>query len=55
MVGNDVEEDLAVMELGAKTYIITDTLENKKNLPLTSDYSGSMKDFYEFLKGLTPQ
>ena len=34
MVGNDVQEDLTIRSLGVKTYLLTDTLENKKNIPL---------------------
>ena len=30
MVGNDVQEDLTIRSLGVKTYLLTDTLENKK-------------------------
>ncbi len=30
MVGNDVEEDLAIRKLGVKTFLVTDTKENKK-------------------------
>ena len=34
MVGNDVEEDLAIRALGVPVFLITDTMENKKNLPI---------------------
>ena len=30
MVGNDVEEDLAIRKLGVKTFLVTDTKENKR-------------------------
>ena len=33
MVVNDVQEDLTIRSLGVKTYLLTDTLENKKNIP----------------------
>lgn len=49
MVGNDVEEDLPIRELGVKTYLVTDTMENKKNLPINSDYQGTMDELYDFL------
>lgn len=52
MVGNDVEEDLAIRTLGVKTYLVTDTLENKKKLPLTSEYAGSLKELLAFVEGL---
>lgn len=52
MVGNDVQEDLAISELGVKTYLITNTMENKKNLPITADYTGTLEDFYSFIQKL---
>mgnify|MGYP006072251359 CR=1 FL=1 len=50
MVGNDVEEDLAIRELGVKTYLVTDTMENKKHLPIHTDYMGSLEDLLEFIR-----
>ena len=52
MVGNDVEEDLAIRSLGVPVFLITDTMENKKNLPIDSEYQGSMKELLEFVKEL---
>lgn len=53
MVGNDVQEDLTIKALGAKTYIINDHLINRKSDQLIqSDYIGTYKDFLEFVKGL---
>ncbi len=52
MVGNDVEEDLSIRELGVRTFLVTNTMENKKNLPVYSDYSGTLEDLLEFLKAL---
>lgn len=52
MVGNDVGEDLVISELGVKTYLITNTMENKKNLPITADYTGTLEDFYHFIQTL---
>lgn len=49
MVGNDVEEDLSIRKLGVKTYLVTDTLENKKNLPIESEYTGSLNELLEFI------
>ena len=48
MVGNDVEEDLAARKLGIKTYLVTDCLENKKKLPIETDYSGTLEEFAYF-------
>lgn len=52
MVGNDVEEDLAVRKLGVSTFLVTDTMENKKNLPIDSEYMGSMEELLAFIQGL---
>lgn len=50
MIGNDAEEDLAIRKLGVKTYLVTDCLENKKGLPLESEYKGSLEELYEYVK-----
>ena len=52
MVGNDVEEDLAIRTLGVKTFLLTDTMENKKNLPIESEYIGSMKELLTWIQTL---
>ena len=52
MVGNDVEEDLAIRKLGVKTFLVTDTKENKKDLPIESDYQGSMEELFAFVENL---
>ena len=52
MVGNDVEEDLVIRELGVKTFLVTDTMENKKGLPVESEYTGSMEELAAFVKEL---
>lgn len=52
MVGNDVCEDLIISELGVETYLITNTMENKKNLPITADHTGTLDDFYIFIQNL---
>lgn len=54
MVGNDVEEDLVIRKLGVKTYLVTDTMENKKNLPIESDYQGTLDELYDFLVNEIP-
>ncbi len=50
MVGNDVKEDLAIRKLGVKTFLVTDTMENKKGLPIESEYMGSMEELVAFVK-----
>ena len=52
MVGNDVGEDLSIRTLGVKTYLVTDTMENKKNLPIESEYTGALSDLLEFIETL---
>lgn len=52
MVGNDVEEDLVIRQLGIKTFLLTDTMENKKNLPIETEYRGSMEELLAFVNGL---
>jgi FMN phosphatase YigB (HAD superfamily) len=52
MVGNDVQEDLIASELGIQTYLITDHLLNRQNVPAISNYQGSYKDFAKFVEEL---
>ena len=49
MAGNDVEEDLAAAKVGISTFLVTDTMENFKNLPIRSDYQGSLQELAGFL------
>lgn len=44
MIGNDAEEDMSIRKLGVKVCLVTDCLENKKNLPLTADYKTTLKE-----------
>ncbi|MCQ2507167.1 MAG: HAD hydrolase-like protein [Dorea sp.] len=50
MVGNDAIEDLAIRALGVKTYLVTDCLENKKNIEFETDYQGSLEQFFEWIR-----
>ena len=50
MVGNDVAEDLAIRSLGVKTYLVTDTMENKKNLPIDTEYMGTLDELLKFIE-----
>lgn len=52
MVGNDVGEDLSIRTLGVKTFLVTDTMENKSNLPIETEYQGSLKELLEFVETL---
>ena len=53
MVGNDVEEDLAIQELGVKTFLVTDTMENRKDLPVRTEYRGSLKELLDHVQNST--
>lgn len=55
MVGNDVAEDLVIRQLGVKTFLVTDTMENKDDLPIESEYMGTLEDLLEFVRGLKEQ
>ena len=52
MIGNDVEEDLVIRRLGVKTFLVTDTMENKKGLPVETDYQGTMEELYRLVEKL---
>lgn len=54
MVGNDVQEDLAIQSLGAKTFLIENHMINRKpNEPVPSDHQGTYEDFLEYVKALS--
>ncbi|MDO4701755.1 MAG: HAD family hydrolase [Erysipelotrichaceae bacterium] len=44
MIGNDVDEDLIIKELGVTTYIVKDHVINKHNKEVNADFYGSLKD-----------
>ena len=46
------EECLMVGNDGVKTFLVTDTKENKKDLPIESDYQGSMEELFAFVESL---
>lgn len=50
MVGNDVAEDLSIRSLGVKTYLVTGTMENKKNLPIDAEYMGTLDELLKFIE-----
>ncbi len=49
MIGNDVNEDLSISSLGVKTFLVTDCLENKHELELSSDFQGTLRDLKTFI------
>lgn len=52
MVGNDAQEDLPIKALGAKTFLVTNHLIDRKDHLSLSDYHGTYSDFLEFVKSL---
>lgn len=44
MIGNDAEEDMGIRKLGVKVYLVTDCLENKKELTIDAEYTGSLEE-----------
>lgn len=54
MVGNDALEDLVSGQLGIKTYLITDHLLNRYDVPIEADAKGNYQDFLSFAKTLPP-
>jgi len=54
MVGNDVEEDLCVKELGMKTFLVTNHIINSKNQAIITDYQGTRIDLLNFVKEIKP-
>lgn len=53
MVGNDIEEDLIVREIGMKTFLIETYAINRKNIEYETDYHGNIEDLFNFLKQLS--
>lgn len=51
MVGNSISEDMIASKIGIKTYLIEDFASGDKSSK-DIDYSGSYKDFYEFVERL---
>ena len=45
MVGNDVVEDMVTLEMGMKTYLVTDCLINPNNTPISSFRNGTLEMF----------
>ncbi len=52
MVGNNMEEDMIVSELGIDTYLLKDCLINRKNEDISTFRQGSFKEFYEYVMEL---
>ena len=52
MVGNDVEEDLVAKEIGMQTFLVHDYIINRRNIPITADYQGTLQDLFHFINSL---
>lgn len=52
MVGNDIDEDMKVKEIGMSTYLIEDYIIGNPADDKNVDYRGYYKDFYKFCQSL---
>lgn len=48
MVGNDVDEDMCVVSLGMRGYLLTDCLINRQGKAFDGFLSGSFQEFYKY-------
>ncbi len=51
MAGNDVDEDLVAGTVGMKTFLVDGAVRNRGNARFTADYTGSLSDLLEFIRG----
>lgn len=52
MVGNDVDEDMCVSDLGMETFLLTDYLLNRNNKDLSSYRKGNFETLIDYLTSL---
>ncbi len=52
MVGNNTQEDLAILELGCDAYLVTDWLLDPVSFPIDTVKHGSLADFADFAERL---
>ena len=52
MVGNDVEEDMIVTELGMRVFLLTDCLINKEEKDISEYPQGSFEELWAYLEEL---
>jgi FMN phosphatase YigB (HAD superfamily) len=50
MIGNNVHEDMCAGELGIKTYLVTDFMENEHSLEIDSFHRGSLDELEIYLQ-----
>lgn len=49
MIGNDVDEDMVSAEIGFDTYLVTDTMINRKDKDYSDYKHGTFKDLFDYL------
>lgn len=52
MVGNNVIEDMSAEKIGIDTYIVTENMENEKNLDISAYKNGTLEEMEEYLLSL---
>lgn len=52
MIGNDVAEDLPAASIGMETYLVTDCLNEAKDVDITSVNQGTMSDLLAYLHAM---
>ena len=52
MVGNNVEEDMIVEELGIKTFLVTDYIINQNDEDISKYHAGDFNSLFTFVKSL---
>lgn len=52
MIGNDVDEDMVVMEIGMDAFLLNENIINKNNKDLDYLKQGDFKSLFEYLKKL---
>lgn len=49
MIGNDAVEDVAAKQAGLEVYLVTDCLDNPKNVDISDIEKGSFEELFDFL------
>jgi FMN phosphatase YigB (HAD superfamily) len=52
MIGNDVEDDMVVSQLGIKTFLVDDLLINTNGRPIQVDWQGNLNDVRDLIVNL---
>jgi len=54
MIGNNPDDDMSPSEMGMSVFLLTDYLENSRDLPYDAYPQGGFKEMAEMLEGLPP-